>query len=480
MLKLEESFRIQSLPSDALNSCQNQTIQMKPSKMRFYLLFLLTLLCMHNALIWSSFSGIASACIKVFGWKIHHFSWLSAFDPLILFLTLPFTVILLEKLNFRVLVVLMAIFMTISCLIRCIPIEKTHRIWLIIVGQLINAFCGPFSLICPAIFSTNWFPSNERTTATAFVCLGSFWGVAASFLFGFTVVPDDSLSKTFEGTVQTTNYNELLTTEYHINVYLYGQLGLSLLLLLLVAIYFPKSPSVPPTKSASIQRQPFFQSVKKLKYNKPYWLLVIIFSFSMGILVSWTISLALNLFKIGITQTESGMIGFYSIIIGSVVGFICARITDRLTGHLKHTLIVFNFITFLPMIWISLTIYQIVPTYKIAIMILCGLVNVNMNCMFPLYYEMIIESTFPMSEGVTTGVSVGFENFLIFATVMLIGAPGVDLHSLNWVVTVVLAFSTIGLFFFQEKSLRRNVDNQPYVCCNKSCISTNEAQIILL
>lgn len=475
MSSINESYNLQRIPSNTLNCLETQVVNhetTKPSKMRFYLLVLLTLLCLHNALIWSSFSGITSVCIKVFAWEIFHFSWLTAFDPLILSITLPFTVILLEKLNFRVLVVLMAIFLTISTLIRCIPIDKSQRIWLIIVGQLINAFCGPFSLICPAIFSSNWFPANERTTATAFVCLGSFWGIAASFLFGFTVVPDNNINQIANTTINTVDPNEindLIAVEYHINVYLYAQLGFSLLLLLLVIIYFPKSPPHPPTKSASIQRQSFFQSVKKLRSSKPFWLLVMIFSFSMGMLISWSISLALNLTKIGITQTETGMINFYSIIIGSFVGFICARITDRLYGHIKHTLIVFNLLTLLPMIWITLTIYGLIPNYKFAIMILCGLVNVNMNSMFPLYYEIIIECTFPMSEGVTTGICVVFMNFIIFVTIIIIGTPGIDLQSLNLVVVVILAFSTVALYFFHEKSLRRNVDSQePYVRSNSA------------
>ena len=57
------------------------------------------------------------------------------------------------------------------------------------IGQLISCFSLPITLQAPPMVSSNWFPTNERTTATAIGLMLSHVGLAAGFLIGPAFVP---------------------------------------------------------------------------------------------------------------------------------------------------------------------------------------------------------------------------------------------------------------------------------------------------
>ena len=51
-------------------------------------------------------------------------------------------------------------------------------------GQFFNGLAGPVTQAAPTLLSTNWFPVDERTTATAIASLMGSFGVAVSFIIG--------------------------------------------------------------------------------------------------------------------------------------------------------------------------------------------------------------------------------------------------------------------------------------------------------
>ena len=57
------------------------------------------------------------------------------------------------------------------------------------VGMLISSLAAPVCIQVPAFLSSNWFPTNERTTATAIGVMSSIAGTAAGFVVGPTFVP---------------------------------------------------------------------------------------------------------------------------------------------------------------------------------------------------------------------------------------------------------------------------------------------------
>lgn len=58
------------------------------------------------------------------------------------------------------------------------------------IGQFLNGLAGPVTQAGPPLLSAYWFPSHQRTTATAVAALCGSMGVAMSFLIGPGFVRD--------------------------------------------------------------------------------------------------------------------------------------------------------------------------------------------------------------------------------------------------------------------------------------------------
>ena len=55
---------------------------------------------------------------------------------------------------------------------------------LIHVGQFLNGLAGPIAMGAPPAISAEWFPPEQRTTATAISSVANTMGNAVSFLLG--------------------------------------------------------------------------------------------------------------------------------------------------------------------------------------------------------------------------------------------------------------------------------------------------------
>ena len=55
---------------------------------------------------------------------------------------------------------------------------------LIHIGQFLNGLGGPIAMGAPPAISAEWFPPEQRTTATAISTLSNTMGNAVSFLLG--------------------------------------------------------------------------------------------------------------------------------------------------------------------------------------------------------------------------------------------------------------------------------------------------------
>lgn len=55
---------------------------------------------------------------------------------------------------------------------------------LIHFGQFLNGLAGPIAMGAPPALSAEWFPPEQRTTATAIASVTNTLGLAVSFLLG--------------------------------------------------------------------------------------------------------------------------------------------------------------------------------------------------------------------------------------------------------------------------------------------------------
>ena len=57
---------------------------------------------------------------------------------------------------------------------------------LIHFGQFLNGLAGPIAMGAPPTISAEWFPPEQRTTATAIATVTNTLGLAVSFLLGIS------------------------------------------------------------------------------------------------------------------------------------------------------------------------------------------------------------------------------------------------------------------------------------------------------
>ena len=96
---------------------------------------------------------------------------------------------------------------------------------------------------------------------------------------------------------------------------------------------------------------------------------------------------------------------------------------------------------------------------KILVYIMFGLSGFFLNGTIPFFFELGVEITYPVAEGITTGFITFFNNFL--QSVFLVAPLGnLGTKWMLWTTVFTCALSTIFLLFVREKYKRSAVDQR--------------------
>ena len=200
--------------------------------------------------------------------------------------------------------------------LRCITSNTKYATPLIHLGQILIGFAGPVGQASATVLSSTWFPSSQRTTATAIGSLASYCGTAVSFLAGPHLIEDyDRLKPHY---IHTDELMKKLSNQ--IMRYLYIQLGVCGLLFLLVLVSFPNKPPKPPSATATLERVDFKSGLKQLFFNRQFQLIAFAYGLTTGVYSAWCSDLAINLHQFNIDDETAGYLGFWAVIAGAVSG----------------------------------------------------------------------------------------------------------------------------------------------------------------
>lgn len=217
----------------------------------------------------------------------------------------------------------MSTLIAIACLVvgsglRCITPDPKYATPLIHCGQIIIGFAGPVAQASATALSSVWFPSNQRTTATAIASLASYCGTALSFVIGPSVVIDFGDYPISEAHSKYANLVQKISKD--IMFYLYAQTGINVLFFILVLVSFPKKPPKPPSATANLDRMDFKEGLKKLFFNPQFQLIAFAYGLTTGVYSAWCSDLAINLKSFNMSDKTAGFLGFWAVIAGSVSG----------------------------------------------------------------------------------------------------------------------------------------------------------------
>uniref|UniRef100_A0A8C5QM56 Solute carrier family 49 member 4 homolog n=1 Tax=Leptobrachium leishanense TaxID=445787 RepID=A0A8C5QM56_9ANUR len=407
---------------------------------RWIVLFLFSVLGFLQGLIWNTWGPIQNSARAAYNFTGLDIALLVLWGP-IGFLPCFLFMWLMDNRGLRVTVLLTSLLTVLGSGLRCIPVsDLLTRRWLIHGGQLLNGFAGPTVMTAAPFLSTTWFSPDERATATALASMLSYLGAACSFLIGPLVVPPPNVTSSI-----STDIGHFGPIKDRIEEVLYAEFGVTSLLFAAILAYFPSRPPVPPSVAAASRRLSYRNSICRLLGNVRFLLLLLAYAVPLGFYSGWSGVLDLILTPAQISQVDAGWIGFWSLVGGCILGIGVARFADFIRGTLKLILVVLFSGATLSATWFTLTFMSNVTHLPITTATLytsCILLGVFLNGTVPIFFELFVETVYPVPEGIACSLVFSFP----------------DLSWLNWCLTGSSLLSLLFILCFRESYDRLYLD----------------------
>uniref|UniRef100_A0A3P8QLT8 Solute carrier family 49 member 4 n=1 Tax=Astatotilapia calliptera TaxID=8154 RepID=A0A3P8QLT8_ASTCA len=371
---------------------------------RWLVLTLFSLLALMQGMVWNFWGPIQNSAAHAYGFTKSDIAILvlwgpAGFLPWLLFMWL------MDKKGLRASLLLSTLFMVLGAALRSIPLTgQPLRRWLIHGGQLLNGLAGPTMMSAGPYLSTTWFAPDQRATATAVASLFSYLGGAASFIVGPLIVPAPNDTQAL--TTISAAVSDIFIRD-RIQLVMYAELAAIAVLFGAVLLYFPARPPMPPSVAAASQRLSYRSSICRLLSNLRFLMIALAYAVPTGVIAGWSGVLDMVLTPAKVSQVDAGWIGFWSTVGGCVFGVAMARFADSIRGMLKLILVLMLAGASLASTWFTLTClssYTHLPSTSAILYTSCILVGIFINSSVPIFFELFIETVYPVPEGITCGV----------------------------------------------------------------------------
>ncbi|XP_049450025.1 solute carrier family 49 member 4 [Epinephelus fuscoguttatus] len=425
---------------------------------RWLVLTLFSLLGLMQGMVWNFWGPIQNSAVHAFGFTKSDIAVLVLWGP-VGFVPWLLFMWLMDKKGLRASLLLSALFMLLGAALRSIPLtEQPLRRWLIHGGQFLNGLAGPTIMSAGPFLSTTWFAPDQRATATAVASLFSYLGGAASFVIGPLVVP--APNNTLAATTTAAAVSDTFIRD-RIQLVLYAELAAIAVLFAAVLLYFPSRPPMPPSVAAASQRLSYRSSICRLLSNLRFLMIALAYAVPTGVIAGWFGVLDMVLTPAKVSQVDAGWIGFWSTVGGCVFGVAMARFADSIRGMLKLILVLMLAGASLSSTWFTLTCLSRVthlPSTAAILYTSCILVGIFINSSVPIFFELFIETVYPVPEGITCGVVTFLGNLFTGLLLFFLTFYCKELSWMNWCLTGSCLFSLVLILFFRESYDRLYLD----------------------
>lgn len=174
-------------------------------KHRWVVLAIFSLISMTNEVIWISLSSITSIVKEYYGVSSIAVNWLS----MVYMLFYVFVIVaayVLDRQGLKFTIVIGAVLNGLGSCLRLIGANRDGFVFTFL-GNASAALAQCFILFVPPTLAATWFGEHERATASAIGVLMNMLGVAIGFLMGGTMVPS---STDYDGVVRKGMFNTLI------------------------------------------------------------------------------------------------------------------------------------------------------------------------------------------------------------------------------------------------------------------------------
>ncbi|KAL9988621.1 hypothetical protein ACROYT_G003087 [Oculina patagonica] len=410
----------------------------KVYKRRWYILLMYSICSAVNAVKWNAWSPIQGTSQVVFGWSNTTITLLVAWGPIVYLVVFLPVSWLMDAKGVRAATLLMATLNFIGAGLQAIPLSNLQtQTWLIHLGAILNGICGPVPIALGPLISATWFPTHQHTTSTALASLSTCVGMGLSFIISPLLVPDvgnhsSTIGKSIDYIKIRNNmsHSQLMYLKEKIMHLMYIELGVAALILLVIFVYFPSKPKLPPSVTAAVDRLDFKYGFKCLVHNKQMWLLLFINGVIVGVYTGLGTILDLNLSQFGIGEKTAGWLGFGASMAGIVAGISLSILADHISRHMKAIQFVLLVSATVCFALFAFMCAGIIPYCKAVLFLTYILGGFFANGTIPLFFEMAVETAYPVAEGITSGFLMMSANFLLLVFYIF---PLLPKFGLKWI-----------------------------------------------
>ena len=434
-------------------------------RIRWWLLFLASLVAGSQGGIWLLYGVIAEAVEPLYDWDDGTIALLALSGPVGYLIAAWPTAWLLDACGPREACVAGATLVFAGSAARAahFATDSTGSV-LAHTGQFLNALAGPVAMSIGPVLSAVWFPASERNAATAIAATANYGGAAVVFWLGSVCVPAGAPADVTRGCLWRL---------------MFGFAVFSGLLLLLCLLTFKARPDSAPSRSATVAREAPLAGIQLLVRSRSFWKLALSYGIGNGVFQGWGSLLGPNMQGVlpaAEAEAQAGLLGCWGAVAGMVGGIGLGVCADRVrsTGGRRKALLVgacasaaLCFSAFalacapslLPATWAAATTPRLVAMYITSI---GG--SMCINAAIPLYYELAVEATYPVAEGLTTTSLTLLQNlpagvFLLMPLLPGLGTPGGALTQwMNWALVGACVVATLAVLPLEEPCRRLAVD----------------------
>lgn len=426
---------------------------------RWLVLGLFSLLGLMQGMVWNFWGPIQNSAVHAYGFTKSDIAVLVLWGP-VGFIPWLLFMWLMDKKGLRASLLLSAFFMLLGSVLRSVPLmDQPLRRWLIHGGQFLNGLAGPTTMSAGPYLSTTWFAPDQRATATAVASLFCYLGGAASFVVGPLVVP--APNNTQQQLFWMAGSGSDTIIQDRVQLVMYAELAVIAVLFVAVLLYFPSRPPHPPSVAAASQRLSYRSSICRLLSNFRFLMIALAYAVPTGVIAGWSGVLDMVLTPAKVSQVDAGWIGFWSTLGGCVFGIAMARFADSIRGMLKLILVLMLAGASLASTWFTLTClsqYTHLPSTAAILYTSCILVGIFINSSVPIFFELFIETVYPVPEGITCGVVTFLGNLVTGLLLFFLTFYCTEVSWLNWCLVGSCLFSLVLLLFFRETYDRLYLD----------------------
>ena len=280
-------------------------------KRRWYILLVFSINCLWSSTIWLTWGPVEKLALIAFpAWSDGTIALFTNWGSFLFFPILVPCMMLINK-SVRLSVVTASGLMALGTCLRCIKfvVPSVSDAVFTATCHICAALCAVSGIVfcsAPALVSATWFPAGERVTATSVSLVSLGLGSGVSFLLASEIVrtvgPSDAHVNNSCGHItnnnQTVGNHSAADIEFYKNEignYMFAIAGPSLAFFILVLVYFPSKPPLPPSSVIESDKLRLFEGMKQILKNKAGWILMIVNGLSQAICGAWGAMMVTNL-----------------------------------------------------------------------------------------------------------------------------------------------------------------------------------------